>query len=422
MPIQQKNRVMGVKTPLDDDLLLLQSVNAKELMSGLFEYTLDLVSEAPDIDFNELVGEQMTVRFEMAGGETRFFNGYVSRFSQAGFEDTLSKYQATLVPWLWFLTRTSDCRIFQNMKIPDVIKNVFRENGFSDFEDLLTEEYREWENCVQYAETDFNFVSRLMEQEGISYYFTQEADKHTLVLSDSYNAHQSKEGYEIVPFFPPDSTAIRERDHISAWSTSRQVQPGVYVHNDFDFKKPKKVLESKTSTPRKHAASDYEIFFYPGEYTEKADGENYSKVRLQELQARFETFEGSGNVQGLSAGCLFELENLPREDQNGEYLVTSIHYKLESDRFGSGETAGGATFQCQFSSISSKESFRPGKQTPKPKVQGLQTAIVVGKAGEEIWTDEFGRVKVQFHWDRYGNSDENSSCWVRVAQVWAGKK
>lgn len=422
--LTQKHRLMAVSSPLGEDVLLFRRLTAIEELSRPFEYHLDLLSEDWDIRFDDLLGQTMTVRLELPENEEpRYFNGYVSRFSYVGTHGRYATYQATLRPWLWLLTRTADCRIFQEKKVPDIIKEIFREAGFTDFEEHLSGNYRQWEYCVQYRETDFNFVSRLLEQEGIYYYFKHVNGKHTLVLADSYSAHQPVAGYEEIPYFPPDQHRRLELDYIFNWTVEQHVQPGAYALNDFDFKVPRKGLRCSSAISRQHAQADFEIFDYPGEYVESADGDQYARARIEELQAQHEVAHGQGNARGLTVGALFRLTGFPRADQNREYLILSATHQLqtneyESDRFGGTEER----YECTFSAMDAQQPYRAPRLTPKPVVQGPQTAMVVGKSGEEIWTDEYGRVKVQFHWDRYGKADENSSCWIRVAQNWAGKQ
>jgi type VI secretion system secreted protein VgrG len=422
MALSQQERSLSVSTPLGPDVLLLRSMTASEQLGGLFDYRLELLSEDVNIKHEDLLGKPVTIKLNLLDGGARYFNGIVSRFSQIGFDGAFALYDATLVPWAWFLTRTADCRIFQEKTVPNIIKEIFREQGFTDFEERLSGSYRQWVYCVQYRETDFSFISRLMEQEGIYYYFTHEEGKHTLIMADSYSAHSTVSGFDEVPYYPPDETSLRERDHINDWSVVQAVQPGAFAHNDFDFVAPKKNLHTKRSDPKPHEAADLEVYDYPGEYTESSDGEGYARIRLEEMHASYETVQAEGSARGLASGALFNLVNYPRDDQNREYLIVSANYTLQSDLFASaGVAAGGRVFQCSLTAMDAQTPFRPLRTTPKPVVQGPQTAIVVGKAGEEIWTDQYGRVKVQFHWDRYGKSDENSSCWVRVSHPWAGK-
>lgn len=419
----QTARPFNISTPLGDDVLLFYRMTATEELGRLFRFELELLSREPDIAFDDILGQNVTVRLTLTDDQKRYFNGFVSRFSQEGFLDEFHVYSATVHPWLWFLTRTADCRIFQKETVPNIIKTVFKDHGFSDYEESLSGNYRKWEYCVQYRETDFNFVSRLMEQEGIYYYFKHDKDKHIMVLSDSVSSHEPYPGFEKLPFFPPDEHLRRERDHIYEWTLAREIQSGTYALNDFDFTRPKANLQVKSSIQRQHAHAAMEIFDYPGEYPDTDDGESYARARIEELQVNQELVQAQSNALGLAAGSLFELTDYPREDQNREYLITSATHQMESKAYTSGSSAGSSSgYTCNLTALHSKQPYRPARITPKPMVQGPQTAIVVGPSGDEIHTDKYGRVKVSFHWDRYSKSNETSSCWVRVAQIWAGKQ
>lgn len=419
----QAARQVEITTPLGDDVLLFHRLTATEELGRLFRFELDLLSKEPDIQFDKILGQNITVRLTLPDDKERYFNGFVSRFSQEGYVDEYHAYSMTVHPWLWFLTRTADCRIFQEKNVPDIIKEVFRDLGFTDFEEALSGSYRTWEYCVQYRETDFNFVSRLMEQEGIYYYFKHEKDKHILVLSDSVSSHEPYPDYEKVPFFPPDEHLRRKQDHIYDWNITQEIQPGVYALNEYDFTRPKANLQVKSPIQRDHAHAAMEVYDYPGEYPDTGPGENYVRARIEELQAEHEQARAHGNARGLAVGSLFELTDYPREDQNREYLIVTATHQMESTAYTTGPTTeSGEDYSCSFTTLNSKQPFRPARSTPKPMVQGPQTAVVVGPSGDEIHTDKYSRVKVQFHWDRYGKSDENSSCWVRVSQLWAGKQ
>ncbi|MDS4020978.1 MAG: type VI secretion system tip protein TssI/VgrG [Candidatus Competibacter sp.] len=424
--ITQKHRMIAVNTPLGEDVLVFGRMTVTEQLGRLFECDVELFSEKTDIQITDVLGKNMTIRLEMPNRRgTRYFNGFVTRFGYLGTRGLrYGAYRATLSPWLWFLTRTSDCRIFQNKKVPDIIKEIFREQGFTDFKDKLSGSYREWEYCVQYRETDFNFISRLMEQEGMYYYFEHENGKNTVVLADGYGSHGKFPQYEQLPYFPPDIHDHRERDHLSEWLSFKQVQPGAYALNDFDFKTPRKNLRTVLNQPKTHALADFEMYDYPGTYVEPGDGNNYSKIRLQELLAQHEIAQGRGNAAGLAVGYLFSLTQCPRDEQNREYLIVSAMHRLESDEYESFSDGAisGKPYQGEIVAIEAKQPYRAPRITPKPVVQGPQTAIVVGPKGEEIYTDQYGRVKCQFHWDRHGSADQDSSCWIRVAQSWAGKK
>jgi type VI secretion system secreted protein VgrG len=426
MATTQKHRIIAVNSTLGEDVLLFGQMTFREQLSQLFECELQLFSEKTDIKLADVLGTNMTVRLAMPYQQgTRYFNGFVTRFSYQGTRGLrYGVYQAELRPWLWFLTRTSDCRIFQNKKVPDIIKDIFREQGFTDFKDKLNGNYRIWDYCVQYRETDFNFVSRLMEKEGIYYYFEHENGKNILVLADGISSHGEFSKYETVPFFPPDAHDRRERDCLSEWFIDQAVQPGAYVLNDYDFTAPRKSLRAVLNKPKNHALAGFEMYDHPGKFTELADGTTYSKIRLEELQAEHEIAHGRGNAAGLAVGYLFSLTHCPRDDQNRKYLITSAIHHLESDEYESfaGFGISGKPYQGEITAIDAKQPYRAPCRTPKPVVQGPQTAVVVGPVGEEIYTDQYARVKCQFHWDRYGEANESSSCWIRVSQLWAGKQ
>ncbi|AXK54634.1 type VI secretion system Vgr family protein [Pseudomonas protegens] len=420
MLFQQSTRLAQVNCPLGPDVLLLNSMGGGEELGRLFDYQLQLTSSDANIDLNHLLGKPMGLSVQLDDGSQRYFHGIVARCSQNVDSGQFASYQVTLRPWLWLLSRTSDCRIFQHLSIPQIIKQVFRDLGFSDFEDALSRPYREWEYCVQYRETSFDFVSRLMEQEGIYYFFRHEKDRHVLVLADAYGAHSSVPGYASVPYYPRDEQQ-RERDHIFDWHLAQEVQPGSLELNDYDFQRPSARIDVRSAMPRPHSAGDYPLYDYPGTYVQSSDGEHYAQTRIEALQSLHERIELSGNARGLGVGNLFNLTGFSRQDQNREYLIVGIHYYVVQESLETGGSGGSAQFESHLTCIDAQQSFRPLAKTQRPIVQGPQTARVVGPAGEEIWTDQYGRVKVHFHWDRHDQSNENSSCWIRVSQAWAGK-
>ena len=419
----QADRQLELTTPLGADVLLPRRMTGVERLSRAFEYRLELLSTDPGIDFSAILGERASLRLSLAGGkDERFFHGVMTDFEQMDSSDKrYARYEMTLRPWLWFLTRTSDCRIFQEQTVPEIVAAVFQELGFSDFEDRLTETYSKREYCVQYRETDFDFVSRLLEEEGIYYFFEHEEDLHTMILADDNHGLDSLGS---IPYsFDANRGQGQQPERIFGWRLQQQLQPVQYVLNDYDFKAPKKSLLSPSAQERSHAGAEYEIYDYPGRYQVSGDGEHFSRRRIEELQARFERVTGSSNVRILRAGALFDLSQHPRDDQNKTFLVTDIEYQLASNAFemGSGSVAE-ETYACRITALDAQQPFRPERLTPRPVVRGPQTAVVTGPSGDEIHTDEHGRVKCQFHWDRYGKRDENSSCWIRVSQAWAGKE
>ena len=246
------------------------------------------------------------MKLALPDDQTRYFNGYVTRVSRrAASYGRYVRYSAVVHPWLWFLTRTTDCRIFQEMTVPDIIKKVFGDHPMADFKFELTGTYRKWTYCVQYRETDFNFVSRLMEEEGIYYYFRHTDGHNTVVLTDSTSKHTPTPGYETLSFIAPEQLVKPELEHISSWDFSREIQPGVYVHDDYDLERPSVELKTRKVLSRSYSPSDYEVYDYPGHYLQKADGEQYAGVRIDEFGSQFETAQASSNSQGhcASAPC-----------------------------------------------------------------------------------------------------------------------
>ena len=407
---------------LGADDLLFQKMTTREEMSRLFEYELVLLGEKPNVDADQVLGKNLTVTLLLqGGGSARYFNGFVRRFSLRGRYGRYYQYAATVSPWLWFLTRTRDCRIFQDLTVKDIVKKVFDDHTTAEVAWELTGSYRTRTYCVQYRESDFNFVSRLLEEEGIGYYFRHTEGHHTLVLTDSTSKHEEDPDCPSLPFWDPREQLRSGQEHVSTWDFERAIQPGAYVHTDYDFERPSVNLKTSKTLQRTYTPSDYEVFDYPGLYVQKPDGEQYAHVRIDELGAQFELARGTSNARGLKTGALFTLKSHPRDDQNAEYLLLRTDYDLTFEDYEGLPRGEGIKWTCAFVAMPKAQQFRPARLTPKPFVQGPQTAVVVGPAGEEIFTDKYGRVKVQFHWDRLGQKNDKSSCWLRVSSPWAGK-
>ena len=414
------NRTFELTTPLGDDKLLFYRMNVSEELGRLGDCQLEALSQDVNIKLDDILGKAVSVKVEMPDGSKRLFNYYVTRFSQLGMHGRYAIYSATLRPWVWFLTQNSNCRIFQEKTAPEIIKAVLDDQGFSDYKIELTETYRKRVYCVQYRESDFNFISRLMEEEGIYYYFRHKGQTCTLVLADSKSAHSPFPEYKELRYLPPDALVRPEEEHIYRWAISREVQSGKYSLQDYDFEKPSVNLSVNKVFSRSYDHSKYEMYDYPGEYIVKTDGEHYANVRIEELQAQFELANGESDARGIAVGYLLNLAKHPRNDQNREYLIVSTQIEMRMNEYESADK-GGAEYTCKFVAMSSSEAFRTQRITRKPFVQGPQTAVVVGPSGDEIYVDKYGRVKVQFFWDRLGKKDQNSSCWMRVATLWAGK-
>jgi type VI secretion system secreted protein VgrG len=321
--------------------------------------------------------------------------------------------------WLWFLTRTADCRIFQEKTVPEIIKEVFADHSMAVFDDGLTGTYIKREYCVQYRESDFNFVSRLMEEEGIYYYFEHGDGKHTLKLVDSDTGHKKLDGKPSIAYHLPGRSLHGDEEYIQVFRQDQRIQPGLVATRSYDFAKPKADLGVKAQNIQKHESADYEWYDFEGDYIQTDNGDHLAQVRVDELHSEFELAEAECNVREIAVGRLFGFTNAPRKDQEKDYLIVSAEWDLQNNTYET-VTQEDAVYHCTMKVLQSKQQFRPARSTPRPTMGGPQTAVVVGPGGEEIYTDKYGRVKVQFHWDRYGKKDQNSSCWIRVSNPWAG--
>ncbi|MCC7174063.1 MAG: type VI secretion system tip protein VgrG [Bryobacterales bacterium] len=420
----QAERLIRIETPLGPDTLLLRSFTGTEGISRLFRFHLDMMSEEPAIDFDRIIGQNVTVAVRLADGSSyRFFNGHISRFVQLPGEGRLARYQADMVPWLWFLTRTSDCRIFQNKSVPDIVQEVFQDLGFQDFEPQLQGAYEPWEYCVQYRETAFNFVSRLLEQEGIFYFFRHENGKHVMVLADAPSAHRPCPDMPSARYDHVVGRGYRrDEDVVLQWRSGQEMRPGKYALNDYNFLTPRTSLLCGVDSRIDQGGNlRYEVYDYPGEYLQRGQGDALVRLRMEEQELPHAVVEGESNCRAFASGFRFELRDHERRDQNGQYVLTSITHNAHSGGFFSDRPAEDASYSNTFVCTPFSVAFRPPRVTAKPVVQGPQTAVVVGPSGEEIHTDAHSRVRVQFHWDRRGNRDEKSSCFIRVSQPWAGK-
>ncbi|MGO8794155.1 MAG: type VI secretion system Vgr family protein [Candidatus Sulfotelmatobacter sp.] len=420
----QEHRLLAVDTPLGTDALLLQEITGFEGISRLFSYELDLLAyNNESINFSAIVGQKVSITLQLPDGTPRYISGYVSRFTQGETDDRLfTHYHAQVVPWLWFLTRQADCRIFQNLAVPDILTQVF--NLFPNFKDFrlsLQATYPQLEYCVQYRETSFNFVSRLMEECGIFYYFDHSTQgKHTMVLADQSSNLPACPGSPLT--YDVQVGGLLDPEVIDNWHVGQEVRTGKYTVTDYNFITPSASLLANDPTIVPLPASQgLELFDYPGLHTNKDDGDTVAKVRMQEEEASYMVVSGAGNCRGLMSGYSFTLKNHYRGDQNTNYVVTEVrHFGSAGQSYTSAGTQGGETYSNHFTCIPASVPYRPARVTPKPFVQGPQPALVVGKSGEEIWVDQYGRVIVQFYWDRLGQQNENSSCWIRTSQPWAG--
>lgn len=396
---------MVLSSPFGKDRLHVERLQGHESLMAPFRYELDLKSEDRALNFSSIVGKPMTVEFQMSPGETRYLSGIVSRFRQGGTDSRFTYYWAELRPWLWLLTLTKDCRIFQNQTIPQILTTIFTDFGFTDFRNELKGRYEVHEYCVQYQETAFEYVSRLMEEVGMFYFFRHYADRHELVLADDMDAHPPCPGPSVVTY-RGGRRGRREDSVISHCTLEEQVTPGGFVTDDFHFETPSTNLLVRI--PGNDAKRQW--YEYPGGFTATSSGEMLARRRLEAVERPGRMLRGQGMCRGFVAGHRFSIQGHDRKDLNGAYVLSHLSLNATQEKY-----------ENSFEAFPAAVPYRPLPAMARPVIPGAQTAIVVGKKGEEIWTDKYGRIKVQFHWDQRGTHDEKSSCWVRVAQGWAGK-
>ena len=393
-----------ITTPLGPNALLVRSYSGEEAISELFHYGLELYSENDSLDGTQIVGQAVTLQIPLSDGSCQYVNGIVGRFTQAGRDNRFVTYLAELHPWLWMLTMAADCRIFQKMSSLDIVKQVFSEFGFSDFSDKTTGTYARRDYCVQYRETAFAFVSRLLEEEGISYYFTHDDSKHTMVLVDDTSSWGTCPGLTAARYVGR-GPGYNSDDIIVDCAAEQAVTAGKFKSDDYNFTIPSTSLLATASG----ANAKLSVYDYPGLYEAQSDGETIVGRRLASLEVPATTLRGSSLCRSFHAGAAFTLANHYRSDLNGSYVLRRLTLRGNQDEYSN-----------SFEAFPAATKFHPPLVTTRPIIAGNQTATVVGKSGEEIWTDQYGRVVVQFHWDQLGENNEQSSCWVRVSQGWAG--
>jgi type VI secretion system secreted protein VgrG len=410
----QDNRPLQVSTDLGKDVLLLERFSGDERVSAPFRFTLEMLSENHAVDPAAVLRKPIVVTAIVPGGEKRVFHGMVSRFAAGGRRASLTTYRAEMVPWLWFLSLTSDCRIFQNMAANDIVAKVFTDAGFTDFKFKLLGSPAKRVYCVQYRETNLAFISRLLEEEGIFYFFEHTASKHTLILTDHKSQVPACPAVSKIRVTASQSWQMAEEPLVTGVEMETSAVTERIELTDYDFEKPSSSLKVKVSGDHKDEEYDY-----PGNYTVKADGDRFARLRVEQKEAERQLLRGESNAPSLTSGHKFDLTEHTNRSLNVSYHVLRVRHTAAISNYvtGDGEYEYGNTFDA----IPASVQYRPPLVTPKAVVRGSQTAVVVGPAGEEIFVDKFGRVKVQFHWDREGKKDQNSSCWVRVASAWAGK-
>jgi len=414
--ITQAGRHIRVNTNLGEDKLFLESFEGEERVSDLFRFELGVLTDDPAFSMDSLLNKPVVVSMNLHDDTDRNFHGIINHIDEVETRvDGHSLYRATMVPWTWLLTLFNDCRIFQNKSVPDIVEQVFRDRGFTDFANRLNGSYSPREYTVQYRETDFNFISRLLEEEGIFYFFEHTVDKHTLVMADQPSAFVDCPSQSTAAY---DTTAglWQDVDVVLGLRRTRQIRVGKVTENDYDFKKPRTSIDADLDSARKG-----EFYEYPGKYTQRDEGSRYARIRLEEQEVRLLTITADTNCRAFCPGFKFTLTGYYRDEANIAYNLLAIQHRAANNTYISADHEDNFTYRNTLEAIPASIPYHPPRHARRPFIQGSQTAVVVGKSGEEIWVDEFGRVKVQFYWDRAGKMDENSSCWIRVAQLWAGK-
>ncbi|HEA4617883.1 TPA: type VI secretion system tip protein VgrG [Escherichia coli] len=408
-------------------MLLFASLNGSETLGSLFTYVVQLktsdtlnlgyVSPAANLPLKPMVGKDLCVNIELDGGGKRYISGLVTAAWVVGHEGRSVTYELRIEPWLKLLTHTSDYKAFQNKTVVEILDEVLAEYSFP-VEKRLVENYpsRTWQ--VQYGETDFDFIQRLMQEWGIYWWFEHSENSHTLVLADAISAHKACPDSPLVSYY--QAGLKLDKEFIHTITANESLRTGQWVLDDFDFMKPRSLLANTVANPRETGHADFEHYEWPGDYFTKDEGEMLTRIRMEEQRSPGSRVHGGGNIRTLMTGYTFTLENYPTAEVNQEYLLVQTTLFIQDNAQHSGQEQH-FSYSTSFELHPTCEVYRPQRTLSKPHTKGPQSAIVTGPAGQEIWTDKYGRVKVQFGWDRYGKNDENSSCWIRVSYPWAGK-
>lgn len=422
--LTQDNKPLAVETPLGKDKLLLASFTGSEAISDLFNFELELVSEDGGIKPADIIGKPVGFCIRRPDGKTRWFHGFVAAFVYAGFNDRLYFYRAQVVPWLWFLTKASDCRIFETEKSKnarEIIDKLLSGLGFSDYKWDLKRTPEKREYCVQYRETHFDFLARLLSEEGIFWYFLHEQNKHTLVLTDHPGGLCDSKDADLE--LNTNASHSEETNNLRSWRRNWQLTTGRYTHTDYNFETPStSLLVDKNSVVSLTGNSKLEYYDFPGTYGTMAQGDSLAILRIEAEEARHDNASGESTCSFFSPGARFTIKAHydPAEVGKKWALVSVQHQASIGGAWFSSDGASDFLYTNSFNCLPATTPFRPTLR-PAPAIHGIQTALVVGPSGEELYTDRYGRVKVQFYWDRLGKKNERSSAWIRVSQVHAGK-
>lgn len=414
-PAQGKRRA-AFKCSLGEDKLVLSRFDVREAVSELFEIQIEALSEDKAVDFNKILGSKCSIRINTTDGTPRFFNGTLTEAQSLGPQDDVFGYNMVLRPWFWLLTKTSNCRIFKDKSVKDIIAEVLAKHSFKKFENRTSGSFPELEYCVQYCESDYDFLCRLMEENGIYYYFEHSEDDHTLVLVDASSAHKDKLLGADLPFVPTADKHFQNVESLNEWTSSRKFCSGKFLVNDFNYMKPKAAMLADKGGNASYPNAKLEVYHYPGRYEVKSEGENRAKSQLEAEQAMDQRCEGGGDAVSCSPGGKIKLSKHPQVADETEFLILRAVHIYRGIPYRSSGSSEEESYYGRFEFLPAKVQYRCPQTTPLPRIVGPQTAIVTGSG--EIDVDEHGRIEVMFHWSK-GRGDVTSRR-VRISHGWSG--
>jgi type VI secretion system secreted protein VgrG len=441
-----ENRKLRMKGPLPETQMFIKAARVDEGFSKLTEMTVDFMSPDKKLDLGKVVGKPITVKMMTGDDDSddwREFVGTCIEGQFIGIHEGYGYYSLEVRPWFWFLTRNRNNRIFQDLNAIDIIKQIYGEHGFADFTVQVSRTPDVRIYTVQYNESDYDFICRLMEEEGIYFFSTVKDSIDHLMIVDDIGAHSPVVDAAEIKFYLREAEYRRTEDHVFEWRGAESVTSGKVTLNDWNFEKPKADIKTVKALPKgSHGHKNYEQYRYPGHYRETALGDIYARIEMEAHAAPFQLRTGVGNVRTLATGATFKLTEHFRDSENQDYLITSgLHMmQIEADQEDESQKVeedkndrikiphtikfdeeNKDAYRCTFTVLPKNTPFRNKRNMPWPRIPGILIAQVTGPAGEEIYTDKYGRIKVQFPWDREGKMDENTTCWVRVTTPWSGK-
>jgi type VI secretion system secreted protein VgrG len=422
----QKNNIISISTPLGKDTLYLTSFSANEAISQIFSFSASTYTVGTKITLDGLVGKPVCIslRNAQSSGAVRYFHGIVSHIEASGsrtaatdeVEDYID-YHLVIQPSAAFMEKRKNCRIYQNKSVLEIVTDLFGQHDVA-LKDKTTASYAKYDYCVQYQESDLDFVTRLLQQEGIFYFFEHSKSAHTLVLADSTVAYEKCAEGSVKCY----SGSLSE-SHVASWQGGLSMVSGAFLQKGYDFKQPKKFPSGENKVATLPSQDKYEIYDYVGESEFNKRAKPAADIRLEALQKDMHKSSGQGDCRSFAVGKLFTFTEHEDSRYTGQtFAITAIRTVANQPNQSGANQSAGDIFRNDFECVPDKTPYRPSLSISKPLVNGVQTAIVTGDSGDEILVDNFGRVKVQFHWDREGKNDSKSSCWIRVAQNWAGNK